>query len=94
MSPPTDDRSQFVVPTSDPYEELLLASRVPSSDLYEEVALPGYSQRDETREAVDAEFRGLIDQANRRDIHRSRFEIKTVTAPNTGYAELVHNWSS
>ncbi|KAJ7807467.1 hypothetical protein B0H14DRAFT_3152448 [Mycena olivaceomarginata] len=83
--------NSFVVPTSDPYEELLLASRVPSSDLYEEVALPGYSQRDETREAVDAEFRGLIDQANRRDIRRSRFEIKTVTAPNTGSLATAKN---
>ncbi|KAJ7696533.1 hypothetical protein B0H17DRAFT_1130930 [Mycena rosella] len=57
-----------VVPTSDPAEELLVD--VPASNPYEEVVINGYSQRDNTREAVealmDAELRHAEAKLNRR----------------------------
>ncbi|KAJ7810374.1 hypothetical protein B0H14DRAFT_3757670 [Mycena olivaceomarginata] len=63
----TDELSN-VVPTSDPYEELLGPSPLRSSDPYEEVNIPGFSQRDETRDAVDAEFKSLHDHASEEGI--------------------------
>lgn len=78
----TDELSN-VVPTSDPYEELLGPSPLRSSDPYEEVNIPGFSQRDETRDAVDAEFKSLHDHAARRELRRSRLQMETSVTVNT-----------
>ncbi|KAJ7803463.1 hypothetical protein B0H14DRAFT_3154451 [Mycena olivaceomarginata] len=79
----TDELSN-VVPTSDPYEELLGPSPLRSSDPYEEVNIPGFSQRDETRDAVDAEFKSLHDHAARRELRRSRLQWKRASrTPST-----------
>ncbi|KAJ7757920.1 hypothetical protein B0H16DRAFT_1457491 [Mycena metata] len=64
-----------VIPTSDPYEELL-PNRQLESDPYEEVIIPGYSQRDETREAVDAELQSLYDLGEKRALRRARLEME------------------
>ncbi|KAJ7037052.1 hypothetical protein C8F04DRAFT_1180777 [Mycena alexandri] len=72
---PADESS--VVPTSDPYEELLPSRLL--SDPYEEVMIPGYSQRDETREAVDAEIGSLMARATQRHLRRSRLEMEKMT---------------
>ncbi|KAJ7810167.1 hypothetical protein B0H14DRAFT_3757942 [Mycena olivaceomarginata] len=64
----------FVVPTSDPLEDLLIP--IPSSDPYEEVLIPGFSQRDDTRAEVDAIIQSLHTRAVGREIRRTQREEK------------------
>ncbi|KAJ7729214.1 hypothetical protein B0H14DRAFT_3169247 [Mycena olivaceomarginata] len=90
----TDELSN-VVPTSDPYEELLGPSPLRSSDPYEEVNIPGFSQRDETRDAVDVEFKSLHDHAARRELRRSRLQMEmsvTVNPVHPGTPSTPENY--
>ncbi|KAJ7461711.1 hypothetical protein B0H11DRAFT_112300 [Mycena galericulata] len=61
---------------------------VPTSDPYEEVFIPGFSQRDETREEVEAHIESLLENGRQRAVRRAQLEAvsQSSSPPHSGIA--------
>ena len=79
--------NNYSVPTSDPYEELLI-NDAPSSDPYEEAPLNSYSQRDETREQVELIIEAEWRRSDAKQARRSHLEAEQDQHRGTQYVPL------